>query len=1720
MFWGIEVTATQPVKFTPPYTLHITNACLGVNLKASEERNVLQVKIDGVTHCICSLRLGGAEHFSFDTIMEEGKEVIFSVSGKNSIHLTGYFVDSMLNEEDSDEEESDLEDDKALMNGLEGEDDEDDEDDEDEMDFDDDSDDDDEEEFSISEADQKIMNEILASGSKRKAAAVEPKGQPTQKQLKLETPTKKDQPQQAKKEATPQKKDNTPQKKQTTPEPVSATSKQSPNKKEQPQQQKPAAEKKKEEIGGKTVTLKSGLQYQDVMVGTGPQVVPGKTVTVHYTGKLTNGKVFDSSVRSGRPFPFRLGAGEVIKGWDMGVAGMKVGGKRTLICPPSLAYGSKSLPGIPANSTLIFDVEVLKGVMKNILFVFLLLFSITIGYRVVDYTDPSVFNNDCYASVINGKCNYGHVIGIYMTSSSEESVQSITSRGGTISSFSVLQSSSRGTLITFNFEVDIGNGTLEVTTSTSPISLMSITFDCIAQPDWGATRAINWYRKPNGIGFTTSYQFQFQKAVGLKIKASDSDPYFCVSLAQGYDTVVIDCSLSLIEVTKTYNSTFGVTITNRYLDQISTAIPTFVNPGNSLSVTQDMEYYLTTPNINLPSSRVFYQVRITNYSDYYIAAYKSHNILLPSINIFGNQQNRTLLAIDSFVPPPGNTATFNNIYTSVFFYNSDYKESATLSYSTNLEDDSTTQIAQIASNSYVFRGSTIISYLPTLTRFTFTGDSNVNDFLVNDRLDYPYGVISRSLTTFLFTYHVEVNFVTALRSSYYFGFNTTPLNYAVNSGVIDIVKPSIVDVNYIDLDGMTMIIQVSATDDISGVFEIRICPYDKGGNIVLGTKDIVSGSTMNGTWEKYIDYSDFELYFSLRTIQFNIRDLSGNLAQVTYVNAAPIPLFPKLTSTSDYIQNRFKISSLVFQQSTMDVSISDQSNTLYVNFTNANIYSKIKLSLDSGDLKANGFRGAWDKVKKLFVINFVVKARAFEGPVYFTLTYQGFVYSSAGLSSYGINVTPLSLVSTYADRMPPQVSSIQASPALASVTGGIISWTLNVTDTHNGIKNITFFVTSNLDPLSPIIFNYLPTGSPKDFQSQNVVPIVPQCQNQVFSISYMELVDSSNQVAIYDKYNLYTTPTDTLISPFLEILDGVESLLSIQVSCAQSLPNEQLPYVSVLNRTIITLDVGSLTDRQLNFSFAVTSALYQMSSTHIPTCYLQGSIYQKLSSKSSLVQSQNQTAIFSCSFDVPYGFGLPLNFIMFSVFGYSDVNLNIGGSTSYALMAYGRDPRIPILYTPHSPVIEKVLPFSSRGGDITIVGYNFPRTTDITSIIAYNDRDTGTVTTVYPNEYKVFQTQTMVVFTGILPDTNPFKIILQSFYNSTVFKVTPYIDNSVGPDTPSPSPQQCFGNPPCNEGIGGTCTPNGCVCKSGYFGNDCTGKNIPNIPTINNTYPSSGSVLPESLVKTLVSIHSLRELTFDGTIVTTHRFPSWDYVNSSVSEGSNQQVHTYSTSFEYLSVQTNISIYINYFKEQQTVLFAGELLEMVPSSIKYRVEISKYQFSASLNYLELVMATSIESESSNTDSCTYLESGKTVGTNEDYVKLQINGNSLYGRFINRALIDSRIQSITNRILSNETDQTSQYFNQYIAIQIPHYKKLAILDPDFSLLIDSEDASTKSNSVCSESDSGLSRNQLIGIIVGSAIGGLIVIGLLVTIAYRHSITFRVGIHKLKKLKVNQ
>lgn len=312
-FWGGEVLPKTPYIVSVPAPLTLASATLASDA-APGKRCILYCKHveNGVTYALASLRAGKEERADLSVSFEQGALLEFSVEGTASIHLQGY----LGQREEPDNESYGDEDDE---DGSEF-DDEEDEDDEKFGSGDDEDSEDDEEDESEEEEAKPLAGKRVVPEKKQQSDAKKAKAEPKAAAQKPAAQDKK--------------------------KPEAATPPQ-----KAPEQKKPAPQQ------FEVQKFPNGLEIKEVELGSGKEAQNGKRITVKYFGTLQNGKKFDSN----NNFVFRLGTGEVIKGWDLGFKGMKVGGKRRLKIPPSLGYGKQKTGPIPANSTLFFDVE-LKGV--------------------------------------------------------------------------------------------------------------------------------------------------------------------------------------------------------------------------------------------------------------------------------------------------------------------------------------------------------------------------------------------------------------------------------------------------------------------------------------------------------------------------------------------------------------------------------------------------------------------------------------------------------------------------------------------------------------------------------------------------------------------------------------------------------------------------------------------------------------------------------------------------------------------------------------------------------------------------------------------------------------------------------------------------------------------------------------------------------------------------------------------------------------------------------------------------------------------------------------------------------------------------------------------------------------------------------------------------------------------------------------------------------------
>ncbi|KAK0241727.1 hypothetical protein EDD85DRAFT_820128 [Armillaria nabsnona] len=336
--WSIKLTPGKPEIIEGHNDRTVTNIAIGDDSEAPSKSGRSTVKLtypnvaydededddseeETITTVLCSLSVGKVEQVVTNIVLNEGGLYKFETTGENTIYVSGHIIDQRNFDSDSEGSMSDDEgayDLRDVSSDVEIE----------------------PEEFDSDASRFEEVHDDAAEKSLKRPRESTDMDIDSSKLSKAE-----------KKKAKKQKGED------GKPVPVEADA---PTDKSD----KPSKKDKKEkaETTGKTSVekeLPGGLKIKDSKIGTGPQAKKGNTIQMRYIGKLTSGKIFDSNTK-GKPFSFRLGSGEVIKGWDQGLVGMQAGGERVLTIPPALAYGKKGQSGIPGNSTLIFECKLIN----------------------------------------------------------------------------------------------------------------------------------------------------------------------------------------------------------------------------------------------------------------------------------------------------------------------------------------------------------------------------------------------------------------------------------------------------------------------------------------------------------------------------------------------------------------------------------------------------------------------------------------------------------------------------------------------------------------------------------------------------------------------------------------------------------------------------------------------------------------------------------------------------------------------------------------------------------------------------------------------------------------------------------------------------------------------------------------------------------------------------------------------------------------------------------------------------------------------------------------------------------------------------------------------------------------------------------------------------------------------------------------------------------------
>ncbi|KAN0019022.1 hypothetical protein ACTFIU_002224 [Dictyostelium citrinum] len=778
----------------------------------------------------------------------------------------------------------------------------------------------------------------------------------------------------------------------------------------------------------------------------------------------------------------------------------------------------------------------------------------------------------------------------------------------------------------------------------------------------------------------------------------------------------------------------------------------------------------------------------------------------------------------------------------------------------------------------------------------------------------------------------------------------------------------------------------------------------------------------------------------------------------------------------------------------------------------------------------------WDETNSRFSVMFKMPANVVPGVLDWSLTFSR---SFSLLNTALPDQYQLKVISENIDIIGPIVTKVvKKTPSDLGTLNA--AWLLTIEDDINGLLNGYITIMGVLDSslynvtISP---STAVSGSGDKWKADYLISIPLDgsvnnygCIAQDYRISEVKLIDSFGNTNRYFQFQKGSGATSySLIqepNPFYLFDDSV-LVLSVDNTMCSAAPDTTGPKLTSFQTSKTAVDVGSR-DRSITFDFVAQDLDSGLKDGQYPIVYLTSQNLDTAQCVSTIVSKTATDITYTCTIEVPLGFAYPLGFTI-SVYGFINNGGYYSGFPTDAIKAISSNAWYVSTsqYSMDIPIITSSTVITNQGGDIWLSGRGFNSVDSIkisysgsnvvykqvtnnkfnsallvSDIIATNDPFTIELTNSSPSKQSNVITITPVLFffnyTDPIPTTTPTTTVSPTVSPTETPTPTSTVTPTKSP-IPTNPPQKCQGNPECGGENQGACTSKGCLCFSPWFGLDCSSKYVEvTPPLINGTGPSveipipkpgedSGSsttgLPPQIIYKSLVSVVSLRELDFNGKVIKTIPLDTWEYTKI------NETISRYDTTLtiEGKEEKVNVTTVMQWFDKSSTIVFAGQQLKMNPSSIKFNIDITSYPFSSALNQLQLVMSATLLS-SGDDDVCSSKSFGDTTsGDDSNFIKLQVDDHSVYGRFLKRAIVDDLVVSVDNVLLDDSlnTIESSTHTQQsFIGINIPHYSRIISIDPDFSLLIDQNPASKSSeNSICSN-DSGLSKGQIAGIVIGA------------------------------------
>ncbi|KAF2078636.1 hypothetical protein CYY_000007 [Polysphondylium violaceum] len=968
--------------------------------------------------------------------------------------------------------------------------------------------------------------------------------------------------------------------------------------------------------------------------------------------------------------------------------------------------------------------------------------------------------------------------------------------------------------------------------------------------------------------------------------------------------------------------------------------------------------------------------------------------------------------------------------------------------------------------------------------------------------------------------------------------------FIVTSTTNDQVPPTLDSLDLILLNETHSVLRIGASDDVSGVFLITVDiisqDLTKRHTGELTKNHLVSGTKLSGVYESIVP---FKKSFTTTVAIYDYAATSTQYDDVTLNFRFGIDL----TQSSSYQLS--DVTELYFTPNNPDVTSNAVDVVFYCNISQTQLqreeYTSVSLMLILSLNNIFNVFGTYNQTAGLYQFPFTLPVSTTPGNFRYGLVInnQYGIESSVLISKFG-NKANLNIVNTgIIDVSPPIVAQVTQASTLESP----LTWHLLFEDI-SPIKKVIVGISSEYD-MQGKNFTLDPQNQ-NSFQATLTYEIDPaKCRPMKYWISYIYTEDVLGNIGESVRYS------NTNFHPFFKFDYSNADVISLTSAyCTVNILESDPPQLLAL--TIATTTNASIQNVQAQVNFQVTDGT-MVSEDHLPVCYFTDIDNQVLSAVAAIVNNVAGVVNYKCDFIFPFAFGPKA---LLSIYGLSDIYFNYIGFSTLDLKAIS--PSFNPVYTVASTISEVVIESTSSLEEALDVFYIYGRGFKQGSTVVQLQMDTslgsssidltpnittGSVLVLYniPQslEYRVKVTETIsqksslvLILKGPLPTDSSSSTSLSSSASSESQSSQSSSSNPTNtPVTPTPIVTQTPTPPTCKSDCGaslgyGVCKNTACVCNSPHSGLDCLSTIAkssiePNThkPSVNVTFDtrtSSSGGNPTNTKSTqfssFIALTSINELENGGdTIVSKHVFNNDKWI--SIESNSDDDPNVKTTHFKYIidnSLNTTILSTVQVFSQAKTITFGKQKLEMNPSTVKFTFNITAYPFAKSTNTLQLIMSASLLSDQEV--GCSYQEFIQDE-TDSQYLKIQIDQVALFGRFIGFGIIDGREDTITNSAVDETgTKQTSKSQQTFIGLNVRYFKQYALLDPDFSVLIDTKSASDQENSICTSepSSSKLTSAQIAGIVVGGVVFLFIIAA--VTIYVLSKKTYNPTILKLRKL----